>query len=696
MHMVYALLVGIDEYASDKVRKLHGCQRDVSKMDQYLRNRFSEDMLVSKTLLGQKATKDAVIYELGTGLFLAEGSLKLPGEEDIVLFYFSGHGSQEPAPPEFLGMKLETFLCYDSRTAGVHDLADKEIAALLEKISVHDPHVVLIFDSCHSGSITRNPSQKPEGISRHSPASDTARSLADFLPGFYPAADGREAEGYYERQLRLIQETSSHTHGERTRSFPTLDVPKSRHILLAACDRNEEAIEYRTGGAFTAALIEALEEDDSLSYARLFTNIRARIRYHEPDQHPQCETYLGFNAYFSFLQNMISDSLPLASVQMSQGGNDSFFGTFRRTYWIFDQGAIHGIPSDVASEVLVDILLEEKKVARGKIVQVYNKTSKLIIIDGKLDEQINSYDGRIISLPTEPLFLELHPDSRNPHLISTYAQIKKGLKGQFPILFDAPHSEFALQIDKRLASDEFFRFRLIHSDQSLQVGAAIGPVNLVASYLYDQVLLPIHRWKLFNQLQNSNPQLDPDAVRLEMISYEEEGQETVYQDHCQLRCRKQVEDGEIYWDSAPFEIHVKNETTQPLFTILFELDPDFGCEPVSDQVELFPGTKTILPFLDKDDNGTIIGESKQMSQYIDSQHQGPTSFSIYKVILSTERMDEFIWQQKSLDLGFEKDLTEVLRSREDNRGDESPQSKLVFNDWFTKRLDMTLIKEEMP
>ena len=109
---VYALLAGIDSYPQP-VRPLRGCTNDITRMETYLCARITGERgeLKLRVLKNDAATRDAVIAGLREHLALA-------GQEDVALFYFSGHGSQEPAPKEFWHLEPdhlnETLVCYDS------------------------------------------------------------------------------------------------------------------------------------------------------------------------------------------------------------------------------------------------------------------------------------------------------------------------------------------------------------------------------------------------------------------------------------------------------------------------------------------------------------------------------------------------------------------------------------------------------
>lgn len=94
MTHLYALLVGINTYP-DPIPHLRGCLNDIDAMAAFLETRCAGDSttLHLLTLKDQAATREAVIATFRTHLGQA-------GEADQVLFAFSGHGSQEVAPPE--------------------------------------------------------------------------------------------------------------------------------------------------------------------------------------------------------------------------------------------------------------------------------------------------------------------------------------------------------------------------------------------------------------------------------------------------------------------------------------------------------------------------------------------------------------------------------------------------------------------
>jgi len=174
---LYALLVGIDQYPPS-VSSLAGCVNDVTAFHEWLKGRAAggEFALDVRLLLSEQATRQAVIDGFRQHLAKAQA-------QDIALFYYSGHGSQEPAPAEFAQLELdalnETLVCWDSREPGGYDLADKELGVLLAEVASKGANTVVILDSCHSGSGTRD--VLPQPAVRWTARTDRPRPLDSFI-----------------------------------------------------------------------------------------------------------------------------------------------------------------------------------------------------------------------------------------------------------------------------------------------------------------------------------------------------------------------------------------------------------------------------------------------------------------------------------------------------------------------------------
>lgn len=144
-----ALLVGVDQYADARVHETPGSEADARDLAELLRARFGFAGEGIKLLLGPQATGDAIVAAFREWLIAATA----PG--DRVFFHYAGHGSQLPDDDgdELDGFD-ETLAPYDTvPDTGAHEIRDDEFGRLMAALAGR--RVVMLFDSCHSGTISR-------------------------------------------------------------------------------------------------------------------------------------------------------------------------------------------------------------------------------------------------------------------------------------------------------------------------------------------------------------------------------------------------------------------------------------------------------------------------------------------------------------------------------------------------------------
>jgi hypothetical protein len=309
---VYALLVGIDKYA-DPVPALNGCVNDVLAADVVLRQRAVGATYQPLILKDDQATRQNIIDGFRQHLAQARS-------DDVALFYYSGHGSQEDAPPEFWPFepdKLdETLVCYDSRSPGSFDLADKELGALIAEVAANGTHVVIILDCCHSGTATRAALQ-PDVRIRRAPTDHRPRPLSSFLvqPSALPPS----------------------TRSTKKQTVDWVDLPDGKHVVLSACRADETAKEYRiegnVRGAFSYFLQDALvKAGPSVTYRDLFKRVYTLVRNNVAEQTPQVEAS-GGDIEQPFLGGAVGARNQYLTLSHDSDG------------WTIDAGAVHGIPA---------------------------------------------------------------------------------------------------------------------------------------------------------------------------------------------------------------------------------------------------------------------------------------------------------------------------------------------------------------
>jgi len=225
-----AVIVGVEDYA--EIYDCSWADDDATALRDILASQWDE-----KILLNAEATKANV--KDGVEWLAAEA-----GANDISLFYFAGHGTND---------EVNTYICpYDSLPADVsRDIADYELAEWLNSINGQK---IVIFDSCHSGGFVY-------------------RSVGNFgTPRVKEGTPAVELESSFAEKLGYLTIES--------------------YEVMTACEVNELAWGYSElgHGVFTNFLLEGLSntdlaEDGAVTTGELFNYAEPRII--EWGQHPQ-------------------------------------------------------------------------------------------------------------------------------------------------------------------------------------------------------------------------------------------------------------------------------------------------------------------------------------------------------------------------------------------------------------------------
>jgi hypothetical protein len=159
-----ALLIGIDRYQSRFVADTEGCENDAILLKEFLKMKlkFRDDDI--RIVKNEKATAGNIRREVRD--WLIEGTQ--PG--DRVFFAYAGHGTRVPDEPngdEVLDHMDEALAVYDvepklpvvygSPAVAVSGyITDDEVSRWVADLNGRQ--VVMLFDSCHSGTISRGTS----------------------------------------------------------------------------------------------------------------------------------------------------------------------------------------------------------------------------------------------------------------------------------------------------------------------------------------------------------------------------------------------------------------------------------------------------------------------------------------------------------------------------------------------------------
>lgn len=257
-----ALLIGIDAYPF--VVPLYGCVNDVKLMRGILIENFGFSDGNIALLTNGDATRDAILAAF-------DALVESTGHDDIVVIHYAGHGAlmtdREGDEPSGYDSTIMPFDSVRDRVEN-RDITDDEIHLRLMKLGDKTSYITLIFDCCHSGTITRDSAS----VSGRTVKPDR-RPIAELPPSPIPAE--------FQKSMRA--------------SGPSGWLPlDNKYVLIAGCRDDEIAYEYRDGEVMHGALSYFLGRElravtPGTSYRDIFERAYAKVNANKSVQHPQME-----------------------------------------------------------------------------------------------------------------------------------------------------------------------------------------------------------------------------------------------------------------------------------------------------------------------------------------------------------------------------------------------------------------------
>ena len=254
----YGLFIGINAYGGG-INPLKGCVNDATKMREAMTAKFGFNVADTSLLTDAAATRDGILAEMNKYAALA-------GPGDVFVMHYSGHGTLFPdkyseeqdeskliymeAPNKQGQMEVmyergtydSAIVPYDAslKTSGKpwrNLILDDELYAILGGITRKGAQVVLISDSCHSGTIDR------------AKASDEAQPRAESLATIFGARRFSELE---------IEAPAT------TRTTRTLPPAKGLYLAMTGSRDDEFSLDAKIDGVpmglFTATFLKEVNK----------------------------------------------------------------------------------------------------------------------------------------------------------------------------------------------------------------------------------------------------------------------------------------------------------------------------------------------------------------------------------------------------------------------------------------------------
>lgn len=262
-----ALVVGIDHYPGLSVNgtpanDLTGAVVDANTFKQLLADVWHFDPADIKFLSDQDASRQAILDAFEE--WLVKGSLP----NDRVVFYFSGHGATVKVPLPGGGSRdTSTIVTASSSFDAKHQVTGmiegRTIGSILNRI--RDRRIMVVADSCHSGSVTR-------GLLDGSPRDFLVRTISPSRPvNVAPEDWTKEMQSELKMSPRFIDVEPRES--DRPDSF----------VVWSAAAVDQLALEMPNGagGLFTQTMANGLrgnaaDANGSVTAGHLFSYIQAQ------------------------------------------------------------------------------------------------------------------------------------------------------------------------------------------------------------------------------------------------------------------------------------------------------------------------------------------------------------------------------------------------------------------------------------
>lgn len=265
----HAVIIGINRYPFyEEKYHLAGCVNDARLMKHVLVETFDFPPQNICELHDEAATREAILAAM-------DRVAEIAVEDDIVVFHFSGHGRQRTSRSTTEGSGMDSTLMVSDSGPAPHpnlDIDDNTINEWLARLAMKTSNTTLIFDACHSGTMTRDVDAA------------TARGIE---------SDSRSPE---EMGLTPLNDAGSESGQPKGVSgwLPLSD----HYVVLSGCRDSQRSKEFDTeagnlferNGALTFYLTQALmNAKPGATYRDVYELAHQRVSTRFSTQNPQIE-----------------------------------------------------------------------------------------------------------------------------------------------------------------------------------------------------------------------------------------------------------------------------------------------------------------------------------------------------------------------------------------------------------------------
>jgi hypothetical protein len=355
----FALLIGINNYSDRNIRPLRGTENDVILMRGLLTELYGfkagtdiKELVSSEKSKTPKPTRDNILKFFNEHLIKNAEDFKTknnltPDKGATVVFYYSGHGSHLPDDNgDEPDRRDETIVPTDSTKdiTTQRDIRDDELNDLFNKLRQHTTNITFIFDSCHSGTITRGKGSR--SLDRLAPDAGSRGNGVDITLGDSISA--------------------SDSYVTISGSLPNEESQEDAII-------NPQTKQMQMNGYLTFYLAQELRATPDATYRDVMQRVKTAVTKQNENQHPQAEGDID-RAFLGSSQTRGRTPILLKSEPRKEGA-DSIF--------TIDAGKILGAYLGGTVAVYRERIQPENLIGSGEITEPTDDFTATVKVAGK-------------------------------------------------------------------------------------------------------------------------------------------------------------------------------------------------------------------------------------------------------------------------------------------------------------------------
>lgn len=709
----FALLIGINEYDDNGISDLSGTENDVVLMRDMLIDvyKFNKDkdireLVSSKTSKTQKPTKKNIEAAFREHLIknAEEFKKKNPNSDGAtIIFYYSGHGSFVPDQETEKDGKDEYFDGYDETIVPMDavkskedtDIRDDDLNAWFKELKKHTSNITFVFDSCHSGTVTRGANNK--------------------------SIKGREfAKKPQTRGDKQLNETMDKEEGYVTISGSMPNELSQEDVMpilpKAGENANEKNPAQQWNGYLTYYLVKELRENRGVSINELMRSVSTAVNKKNKEQTPQVEGDIQ-RQFLGTKESRQKRSIPIQKIEKKSD----------KTIVTIGAGKIVGaLPGGVVGFYKESAALpsgDTDRIEVGKIIKSLNFTSEVEVTSADVttkskavlatpfftdqkrkvavdtsgtDAAAQKLKNLITLLSNDAFFEPLEASVKvaaNELKVEVAPKDETGTvrtdedKNWSVAIVRGTYSQFKEGYTKSTKSktaikdtDEVFYLatpngnpiyhfwvKADETDAESKIREALVKYTRVENIL-----------SLENAVSNMTGQIELKLVRFKSYKRTDEGCESEAYTEAELK-KFEDENAPIY-PGEWFYFEIINKTNQPLYPYLYNISTDgaikLGYEPSADS-EILRSGQTLPLFNAKNCSGITIFQAEE-----------PFGKETFKVIAASKRFDGTILQSEAITATKRSGLSALENLfAQASTNTRSNQTGVPFSGWSTSKIE---------